>query len=155
MKNRNLGKGLLVLLFLLIGMLVSGTVGTAYASDIRGGDRVVIGQQETIDDDLVVFANTIMVNGTVNGDLIAFGNTISVNGTVNGSAVLAGQTVRVNGEITGTVYSGSAATTFGPNAVVGRNVMYGGYSLATEPGSRIARDLSIGAQQAVLAGLVG
>lgn len=155
MKNRVLGKGLYVLMFLLIGILVLGGTGTASASDIRSGDSVIVAQGETIDDDLVVFANTIMINGTVNGDLVAFGNSVAVNGTVNGSAVLGGQTVRVNGEINGTLYSGGAEIILGPNAVIERNVMVGGYSLTTEPGSTVTRDLTMGGLQAVLAGRIG
>lgn len=155
MLNRITGKWLYILMFLLIGVLVLSSAGTAFATDIRSGESVIVAQGEVIDDDLVIFAETIMINGTINGDLVAFGTTVSVNGTVNGSAMLAGQTIRVNGEINGTVYSGGAEIILGPNALIERNVMIGGYSLQAQPGSVIARDLTMGGMQAVLAGKIG
>lgn len=140
---------------LLIGVLLLGGAGSALASDIRSGDSVLIGSGEVIDDDLVLFGNSIVVNGTVNGDLIAFGSTITLNGTVKGSAVLGGQTLNVNGHVNGTLYSGAGAMTLGSRAVIERNMMFGGYSLETAPESLVARDLSMGGAQAVLSGKVG
>lgn len=139
----------------LILMLILGGVGTAAASEIISGDTVTIGSGEVIDDDLVIFANTIVVNGTVNGDLIAFGNTITLNGTVNGSAMFGGQTLTVSGQVKGALYGGGTELRLTPTASIERNMFFGGYSLRTEQGSIIARDLTSGAGQAVLGGRVG
>lgn len=143
---------LAVVLILILGL---GGAGTALASEIMSGDSIRIGTGEVIDDDVIIFGNTIVVNGTVNGDLITFGNDITLNGTVNGSAILAGQHMNVSGKVSGTLYSGGTALRLAPTAVVQRNVMFGGYSLDTASGSMIARDMSIGAVQAVLSGRVG
>src|SRR5437667_12760481 len=45
----------------------------ADASDIRQGSQVIIGPNDTIDDDLYAFATTVTISGTVNGDVIAAG----------------------------------------------------------------------------------
>jgi hypothetical protein len=153
MLKRTLDKRLVLAVGLVMLLLLVGA-GSALASDIRNGDSVIIGANEVIDDDLLIFANTIVVNGTINGDLIAFGNLITLNGTVNGSAVLAGQTVKVSGEVTGTVYSGGSAFTLAPAAVIGRNILFGGYSLETQAGSTVGRDLIAGGSQATIAGKV-
>lgn len=138
----------------LLALLLLLGVGSVAASDIRSGNSIVIGSGEVIDDDLLLFGNTITMNGTVNGDLIAFGNTVTLNGTVNGSAVLGGQTLLVNGVVKGTLYSGGTSVILGTNAVVERNAMVGAYSLRSEPGSMIRRDLSMGGMQAVLSGKI-
>jgi cytoskeletal protein CcmA (bactofilin family) len=139
----------------LVALLMLGGAGSALASEIMSGDSIRIGTGEVIDDDVIIFGNTIVVDGTVNGDLIVFGSDITLNGTVNGSAVLAGQHMNVSGKVTGTLYSGGSALELTPNAVIQRNVMFGGYSLRTEAGSIIARDVSVGGAQAVLGGSVG
>jgi hypothetical protein len=38
------------------------------AVNTRSGDRVVIGPNEAVDDDLYVVANEVVVDGTVRGD---------------------------------------------------------------------------------------
>lgn len=144
-----------LLVIALVAMLLLGGVGSTFASDIRSGDSIRIGTGEVIDDDLIIFGNTIVVNGTVNGDLVAFGNEVTLNGVVNGSAVMGGQTLNVNGQVKGTLYGGGGALHVNPTAYIARNLMFGGYSLQTEPGSVIARDVSMGGAQAVLAGKVG
>lgn len=154
-KYRNFQIWQVILVVALLALLLLGTAAPAFASDIRSGETVTIAQGEVIDDDLLLFATTIVVNGTVNGDLIAFGNSVTVNGTVNGSALLGAQTVNVGGQIKGTVYAGSAALNLAPTARIERNVMFGGYSLQAAPGSTIARDLWFGGAQAILRGKLG
>lgn len=155
MKTPKLGRWRWLLLVALIALFGWSGFGTAVASDIRSGDSIRVGSGEVIDDDLILFGNSIVINGTVNGDLVAFGNDITLNGTVNGSAVMGGQNMKVSGKVSGTLYGGGGALELTSNAVIERNVMFGGYSLRTEAGSIIARDLSAGGAQAVLGGRVG
>ncbi len=155
MKLTTLAKWQLLVVLGLLGLLLLGGIGSASASDIRSGDTVTIAAGEVIDDDLIVFGNTVVMNGTVNGDLVAFGNTITVNGTVNGSAMLAGQTLLVGGTVKGTLYGGGSTLTLAPLARIERNMFFGGYNLETRSESVIARDLVFGGSQAVLGGSVG
>ena len=71
-------------IFLILGLLVvAGLVApSVHAADIRRGERVVIAADEVIDDDLVVSAQYIEINGTVTGDLVATGTIIVVEGRV-------------------------------------------------------------------------
>ena len=87
----------------LAALLVLTFATPARAFDGRGGDRVVIGADEVVDDDLYVGAEEFVLDGQVNGDLIAAGGTITINGTVDGDLMAAAQTVVVNGEVTGAI----------------------------------------------------
>ncbi|MBI3244595.1 MAG: hypothetical protein HYZ49_20130 [Chloroflexi bacterium] len=136
-------------------LLIGATAGRAAAFDFRGGDTVTIGAGEVVDDDLFVGGNTVVVDGTVNGDLFASGSDVEVNGVVNGSLFVGGQTVKINGTVTGSVYGGAMSLTFGPQASVGRNALFGGFSLKAESGSVVNRDLLMGGYQALLDGEVG
>ena len=155
MKTHNSKVWQWILVAVLAAMLLLVVGGSALASDIRNGDSITIGTGEVIDDDLILFGNTIVVNGTVNGDLIAFGNSVTLNGIVNGSALLGGETLNVTGQVKGSLYGGGAAMYLRPTAVVERNMMFGGYQFQTDPGSLIVRDLSMGGAQAILSGKVG
>jgi hypothetical protein len=75
-------------LFLLMGftLVVLGLFARpAHAADIRTGERVVIAADEVIDDDLIVSAQFVEVNGTVTGDVVATGTVVVINGAVEGS----------------------------------------------------------------------
>ena len=65
---------------------------TALAAEVRSGDTVTIGPNETVTDDLYVFGNNVVVQGTVNGDVIAAGSSVTIAGHVTGSVMAAGST---------------------------------------------------------------
>ncbi len=136
-------------------ILTLGLAGPVAAVEIQGGDTVTIGQEEVIDDDLILGANQVTMDGTVNGDLIAGGMEVVINGTVDGSLVVGGQSVTINGRVTGSVYGAGASITFGPEASVGRNVFLAGYSLGAKNGSVVGRDALLSGYQAILGGEVG
>jgi cytoskeletal protein CcmA (bactofilin family) len=146
----------LALAILLATALTVGVVGQVAALEIRGGEgTVTIAQNEVIDDDLLVGAQNVVVDGTINGDLIVGGTNVTINGTVNGSLIMGGQVLNLNGKVAGTVYSGGTSLTIGPKAEIGRNLFYGGFSLTAEDGSLIKRDALVAGYQFVLGGEVG
>lgn len=136
------------------GCLLLGVAGAALAADFRGGDTITIGQDEVIDDDLIITGATIVVNGTVNGDLVMVGGELTLNGTVNGSLFAGARALSINGTVHGTVYSGGAMVILGPRAVVERNLLFGGYSFEARPGSVIQRDGTFGAYQIIFNGTI-
>lgn len=138
----------------LAGLLLVGN-RSAGAADIRSGDRVVIAAGEVIDDDLIVSASTIQVDGTITGDLVASGADVIVNGTVQGSAILAGQTLTLNGQVDGSVYASAYGLILGEGAVVGRNLYFAGYSLNMYPDSLVQRDVLAASYQMVFDGVIG
>ncbi|MBX7252122.1 MAG: polymer-forming cytoskeletal protein [Candidatus Promineofilum sp.] len=143
-------------IFLILGLLVvAGLVApSVHAADIRRGERVVIAADEVIDDDLVVSAQYIEINGTVTGDLVATGTIIVVNGTVEGSALLAAQSLEVRGRVEGSIYGAAYSLLLDEGAAIHRNVLFGGFSAITRPDSEIDRDLYVAGYQLLHDGMV-
>lgn len=152
MRSTRLVSGLLLLLLVNSLLAISRPV---YASDFRGGDVVIIEAGEVIDDDLVVSASTVRVDGTITGDLVASGSEVVVNGVVEGSAILAGQFLTINGRVDGSVYAGAYALTLGEGSVIGRNLYFFGYSLSSNPDSLVQRDASVAGYQMIHEGVIG
>ena len=144
---------ILVIPLFLVAMISFGMTATAKA--VEFDEDGFVGADEVIDDDLFITAETVEINGTINGDVFAAGSIVKVNGTVNGSLATGAQAVLVTGDVNGSIYSGSSTFTLGSDAEVGRNVYYGGFNLSAEPGSKVGRDLLVGAYQALLSGEIG
>jgi cytoskeletal protein CcmA (bactofilin family) len=136
----------------LVALLVLTIVTPARAFDGRSGDRVVVGADEVVDDDLYVGAEEFVLDGQVNGDLIAAGGTVTINGTVDGDLMAAAQTVVVNGEVTGAIRMAGSVLFVGEEASIGGDIIGVGYSLEVQQGSTIGQDLIFGGGQILLAG---
>jgi hypothetical protein len=137
-------------LVLLLAVLIVPTV-SAYEG--RGGDVVIIGADEVIDDDLYVGAGEFVLEGTIKGDLYAVGSTIKVNGTVEGDVVAAGQSVEIHGTVEDDArIAGYALVVSGE---VADDLLGGAFSLEKEAGSVVGGDLLFGGYQALLGGDVG
>jgi hypothetical protein len=141
----------LVLTLALVAML--GTTTTARAVEFIDGNNIPADQ--TIDDDVFIAGDNVIIDGTVNGDLFVSAATVTINGVVKGSLVTGAQTIFMNGTVDGSMYAGSSSMELGENAVVGRNLFYGGFGLLTQPGSQIGRDLLVGAYQLQHSGEAG
>ena len=73
---------------------------SSYALDVRrGGPSVTVPAGETVDDTLVVFGESVNVDGTVNGDLIAFARRVTIRGTVKGNVISFAQRVETDGTV--------------------------------------------------------
>src|SRR4030095_13630122 len=118
----------------LAALLVLTFITPAQAFDGRGGDKVIIGSDEVVDDDLYVSAEEFVLDGTVNGDLIVFGRTMTINGKVDGDVMAAGQTVVVNGEVTGSIRMAGSVLFVGEGASIGGDIVSAGYSLEVRKG---------------------
>jgi len=153
----------------LVFVLVLSAVGAVSAAEFPKGETIPA--NETIDDDVFISGNNVVIDGTINGILFASGQTVTLNGTVSGDAFLMGETIIVsnsavvdgnlvlagaditmNGSVSGSVFGGSAAMVLEKDADVGRNFYYGGFSLSTEEGSVVGKDLFSGNYQSLLSG---
>lgn len=142
-----------VLLFLILGLLF--LVTPAQAATPRNGETVTIAADETINDDVYLFGNTVIIDGTVKGDAIAMAQRVIVNGTVEGNLEAAAASVTVNGRVGRNVRAVGYAVNLGPQARVGKDTLVGGWSLITAPGSVIQGDVMAGTYQARLEGEIG
>ncbi|PIP48826.1 MAG: hypothetical protein COX14_02585 [Chloroflexi bacterium CG23_combo_of_CG06-09_8_20_14_all_45_10] len=67
--SKRIFKGLAAIL--IVTLLTIFTVVPVLAFDARSGATVTVASGETVDDDLYVGANTVIIDGTINGDLWA------------------------------------------------------------------------------------
>ncbi len=144
--------GILMLVLILAMFLVP----TAAAGEVRSGGTVEIKQGETVPDDLYVFAETVLVNGTIQGDLISFSTKVVVGptGVIEGDLLAAGQVLDLQGNVKDDARLAAAIITLGDTAQVGDDIMAAGYSLESKPGSQIQGSSAFAGFQALLAGTV-
>jgi len=152
MTSRAIRRGLGLLL--LATLLLAALAPAVWAFDSRSGDTVVIGADEVVNDDLYVIADTFTLDGTVKGDVVVMGSTITINGVVEGDLMGGGQSIIINGLVQDDARVGGAAITLGAKGQVGDDLVGGGWSLETQPGSTVGGDLVFAGQQALLAGSV-
>ncbi len=141
-----------VSVFTMLALMLLTFAVPVSAFDGREGDRVVIGADEVIDDDLYVGANEFTLDGTVNGDVIVGGSMITINGTINGDLWAAGQAIIINGVVMDDARIAGAGLQLGDNAQVGGDLLAAGASLETKAGSSVGNDLLVGAGQTLLSG---
>lgn len=142
------------LVLAVLAVIGLGLAQPVRAAEFRSGNTVVIGEDQVIDDDLFVSAQTVIVNGKVTGNLLVAGTDLTVNGTVGGSLFMTGQSLAANGTVDGSLYAAGSTFTLGPTAKVGRNLYGGGFSLTTAPGSQIGRSFYGSGYQVILNGAV-
>lgn len=119
---------------------------------ISTGDLVMDG---TVNGDLFVNSSKATINGVVNGNLIVNSAKLTLNGQVNGSLVFAGQSAIIAGQVSGSIYSAGATVVLTPEGEVGRNVFFAGFSLDSQAGSLVKRDLSATGYQTLVNGQIG
>ena len=85
--------------------LALGLALPASALETRKGGNVTVASDETIDDTLLVHADTLRIDGTVTGNVIAFGHRIEVNGTVGGDLICFAGTTLVTGTVQGNIFA--------------------------------------------------
>ena len=143
-------------LFTFLFTLALFFVPTALAGETRSGGTVEIKQGEIVPDDLYVFANDVLVNGTIQGDLLSFSTRVVIGptGVIEGDLISAGQALELQGIVGDDARVAGAVLTVGQGAVIGDDLMSAGYSLETKPGSQVGGNLTFAGYQALLAGSV-
>jgi cytoskeletal protein CcmA (bactofilin family) len=121
----------------LLALAVALPPSTGHAFERREGTGLVtVAANETVDDTLLVTAQTVVIDGTITGDLLAFARSVTVRGNVAGNLITAAETVTVEGTIGGSVIGAARGLSLS-NARVGRD-LYG-----------FGRDVEIGADSGV------
>jgi hypothetical protein len=99
-------KSLFTLAWLMLAAIVSFLYPTpSQAADVRRADRVDVGADETIDDNLIAIAKTVVIEGHITGDTVVVANTVTVNGTIDGNLVTIAKDVDIEGVVRGSVLS--------------------------------------------------
>ncbi|MCY1020527.1 polymer-forming cytoskeletal protein [Pyxidicoccus sp. MSG2] len=126
-----------------LAMLVLGVAfpGIARAADVRTGDKVVVGAQEVIDDDLYVFAQEVDIQGTVRGDVVTAARRVTLQGNVEGDVFAAAAKTVAKGQVGGSLRSATSDLVLG--ATVGKDALLAGNQLRLLPQGNIPGDLLI------------
>jgi cytoskeletal protein CcmA (bactofilin family) len=73
-----------------------------------------------VKDDLIVFGDSVQIDGTVDGDLIAFGRNLTITGHITGDVISFGAIAQISGTIDGSVRSFSNQIMF--RGKIGKNL---------------------------------
>jgi len=138
-------------LLVLIPLIFLKTSVSAF--DMRGGEHIVIGEQEVIDGTLFVGGTNVEINGHIQGDVICAGQKVTVNAVVDGDVICAGQMININGDVLGNVRI--AGQTLNINGTVERNVTAAGQDITLGTESTIGSDVMFVGQGATVNGIVG
>jgi len=135
-----------------VGLLLAWTA-VAHAQNFRSGNNTTLPAEETVDGALYMAGRTIDIDGTVNGDIFCAGQNITITGHITGDVICVGQTVHIGGTVDGSVRVAAQSITIG--GTVGRNVSAAGQSLTLESGLKVAGDVAVAGQEAVVNATVG
>jgi hypothetical protein len=137
-------------LCLLIVLLMLSLPG--FALERRHGDFVTVPASETVDDTLMVTANTVRMEGLINGDLLAFGGTVEVRGTVKGDLVSFAKRTVVSGRVEGSVYNFSRSLDL--DGQLGHSIYGFAQSLRVDDRGRVGDGIVVAAGDVSLEGEV-
>jgi hypothetical protein len=146
-------KAILGLISLMFAFVIPG-----YAIDLRKGEKgikggVSIAANETVDDTLIVFADSVNISGTVTGDLIAFARNIDIQGTVQGNVIGFAQRIDVAGNVGGDIFTfGQSIRTDG---MIGQSFWGFGQTVTLGKVARLTKDAIVFASDTYLSGEVG
>lgn len=132
-----------------------GTPTSAVALDLRQSEGVItVSASETVNDTLLVAAETVRVEGTITGDLIVFGQNISVVGNIGGNLIAFGESINVQGAVGGSIIAGGRTFTM-DDAIVDNNLWIGGELITLDATSTIGQNAVIATRRLAMDGTVG
>ena len=140
------------LITLLVALVTALLPGLALAAEIRGGDNIVIGSGQTIDDDLYVAGGNVSILGAIKGDLVVTGGMVSVNGPVEGDVIAMSGTTTLEGPVGRNVRAVGGTITIANT--VAQDVVVAGGNVTLGPRSRVGRDVVAAAGTAIIDGAV-
>jgi len=117
-------------------------------------DIVTIPADEVWEDDVYIFAQQVVVEGTIEGDLVVTAQSIDVPGTVEGSLIAACQQIRMAGRFGRSSRIACHSALVADGATLGKDLVFAGYALETAKNSRIDGDLVAAGFQVVHRGII-
>jgi hypothetical protein len=119
----------------------------------KGKGSFTLAAGETVNDTLLVFADTINIDGTITGDLIAMGRQVNVQGNVQGNVYCVGMVTDISGNVDGDVIF--VGQNFQANGRIGRNLWGGGSMFTLGRNIKLDNDVMLGASMVMINGDVG
>lgn len=148
-----LAAAVLLLIVMPTAAFAQSDSGALLDDGFRAGEDVIVGADETIENDVYIAAGNAVIDGTVNGDVFVTGGQISIGGNVNGDLLAAGGTVFVDGVVRGDARV--TAVQLRVSGSVGEDVVAAAGILTVARPAEVAGDLAFSAGQTVVDGAVG
>lgn len=114
-------------------------VTPAYALTSRIGEYAAVGPDDVIDDDIVLIAQNVKVEGKVAGDVFAFGETVTITGDIGGSLFTGAANISIDAKSIEAIWA--AGRSIEVKGIVTRNVVLAGGSVCVCDEARIGKDL--------------
>ena len=119
----------------------------------KGKGSYTVAAGETVNDTLMVFADTINIDGTITGDLIAMGRQLNIQGTVQGNVYCAGMVTDLSGNVDGDVLF--LGQNLQANGRIGKNLWGAGSMFTLGRNIKLDNDVILGASMVMINGNVG
>ncbi len=153
-----------ILVVLLITILATLTFAVpVFAFELTGGEELTIPEDMVYNDNVIVGAGLLDLQGTVNGDVIAGGGYVTIEGTINGDLLIGGGRVEIRNTavITGELWAIGGAIQL-DGKIDGDVSIYGGQanisgemnSLSAELGQLTLKDLKVLGDTDISAGIL-
>jgi cytoskeletal protein CcmA (bactofilin family)/predicted anti-sigma-YlaC factor YlaD len=127
---------------------------SSYGMDVRRSDKpLTVPAGETVDDTLVVAAESVTIDGTVTGDLIAFAGQVTIRGRVKGNVVSFARRVELEGVVEGSVMG--FAQSVETRGQVAHNIYAFGQTVDLRRDARIDENATLFAAQSNVEGTIG
>lgn len=124
-----------LLCILLLVMFVTPT----YTLTSRIGEYAAVGPEDFVDDDVILIAQDVKVEGKVAGDVFAFGQSVTVTGNIGGSLFTGAANIFIDAKSIEAVWA--AGGNIEVKGSVTRNVVLAGGSVCVCDEARIGKDL--------------
>lgn len=144
-RDRRLFSGLIAALLVAL-IMVQG----AFAFEVKGGEKYILLENEIINDDLLVAAGEVTINGDVKGDVIAAGGNIKINGDVEGDIIAAGGTIEISGDTKKSIYAASGNMDI--SGIISRNLLLASGTLVMTNKSAVGKDAMIASSSSEIYG---
>lgn len=111
-------------------------------------ETYVLHAGDTIDNDLIVAAEVVRIEGRVAGDLIVAARIVEVSGEIAGDILGFAEEVDISGRVGGSVRTGSR--TLDVDGVVSRNITAAGETIRLRPGAAVGGSFTAACREAIL-----
>jgi hypothetical protein len=137
---------------LILALVLTLAPATVLAAEAHGGNDIIVGPNEVVNDDLYVGAGTANIRGIIQGDLVITGGQVTVSGPVRGDVIAAAGTTTIQGPVGRNVRAVGGTVTVSNS--VAQDVVVAGGNVILAPQAKVGRDVLAGAGTMVIDGAV-
>lgn len=128
---------------------------TAFAYAKSSDNSITIAQDQVINDDVYVAAESLTIDGIVNGDVYAVAGRVTIRGTVNGDVIAAGRLVEVTGVVSDDLRVAGNTISVTSGAKIGDSFSGAGSDIAVSRDSTIGGGVQVAGAAVSLDGSIG